>query len=73
VTTLHTILATPDPHQRRVMDELTRLSERLVVMSAQGAALLQEVHDVPACKIDLIPPLHSERAIPKCQQGPPRR
>jgi glycosyltransferase involved in cell wall biosynthesis len=62
VTTLHTILATPDPHQRRVMDELTRLSERLVVMSAQGAVLLQEVHDVPACKIDLIP--HGIPSVP---------
>jgi glycosyltransferase involved in cell wall biosynthesis len=55
VTTLHTILAEPDPHQRRVMDDLTRLSERLVVMSARGAALLREVHGVPERKIDLIP------------------
>jgi glycosyltransferase involved in cell wall biosynthesis len=55
VTTLHTILAEPDPHQRRVMDDLTRLSERLVVMSARGAALLHDVHGVPERKIDLIP------------------
>ena len=37
VTTLHTILAAPDPAQRAVMDELTRLSDRLVVMSSDGA------------------------------------
>lgn len=55
VTTLHTILAAPDPRQRRVMEEIVRLSERVVVMSAHGAALLQEVHGVPAGKIDLIP------------------
>jgi glycosyltransferase involved in cell wall biosynthesis len=55
VTTLHTILAAPNPQQRLVMDELTRLSERLVVMSAQGATLLREVHRVPHHKIDLIP------------------
>jgi glycosyltransferase involved in cell wall biosynthesis len=55
VTTLHTILATPNAHQRAAMDELTDLSERLVVMSAQGAALLREVHGVPDRKIDLIP------------------
>jgi len=55
VTTLHTILATPDPHQRRVMDDLARLSARLVVMSARGAALLHEGYGVPAGKIDLIP------------------
>jgi glycosyltransferase involved in cell wall biosynthesis len=55
VTTLHTILATPNTHQRAAMDELTELSERLVVMSAHGAALLREVHGVPDRKIDLIP------------------
>jgi glycosyltransferase involved in cell wall biosynthesis len=55
VTTLHTILAEPDPLQRGVMDELTSLSERLVVMSASGATLLREVHGVSADKIDLIP------------------
>src|SRR5213075_1555628 len=36
VTTLHTILASPDLHQRRVMDEITTLSDRLVVMTAGG-------------------------------------
>jgi glycosyltransferase involved in cell wall biosynthesis len=55
VTTLHTILGRPNPLQRRVMDELAQLSDRLVVMSAQGAALLREVHGVPNRKIDLIP------------------
>ncbi len=55
VTTLHTILAEPNPHQRRVMDELTKLSQRIVVMSARGAELLRSVHDVPLTKIDLIP------------------
>jgi glycosyltransferase involved in cell wall biosynthesis len=55
VTTLHTILAEPDPLQRGVMDELTSLSERLVVMSASGASLLRDVHGVETGKIDLIP------------------
>ena len=55
VTTLHTILSEPNSTQRAVMDELTRLSERLVVMSAHGAQLLHEVHGVPTHKIDLIP------------------
>jgi glycosyltransferase involved in cell wall biosynthesis len=55
VTTLHTLLSEPDPMQRRGMDEITRLSERLVVMSAHGAALLQNVHGVPEHKIDVIP------------------
>jgi glycosyltransferase involved in cell wall biosynthesis len=55
VTTLHTILANPNPAQRVVMDELCALSERLVVMSANGAELLREIHRVPPRKIDLIP------------------
>src|ERR1041384_8209217 len=46
VTTLHTILASPDLHQRRVMDEITALSDRLVVMTAGGAELLRSVHRV---------------------------
>ncbi len=55
VTTLHTILAAPNLHQRRVMDEITALSDRLVVMTAGGAALLREVHGVDEDKIDVIP------------------
>jgi glycosyltransferase involved in cell wall biosynthesis len=55
VTTLHTILAEPNSHQRAVMDELTKLSERLVVMSEHGASLLQSVHGVSAQKIVVIP------------------
>jgi glycosyltransferase involved in cell wall biosynthesis len=55
VSTLHTILAEPNPFQRATMDELTRLSERLVVMSEKGASLLTSVHGVDARKIDLIP------------------
>jgi glycosyltransferase involved in cell wall biosynthesis len=55
VTTLHTILAEPNLQQRAVMDELTRLSERLVVMSEHGSSLLRDVHGVPERKIDRIP------------------
>lgn len=54
VTTLHTILPEPSSSHRRVMDQLVALSERLVVMSARGAALLKEVHQVPETKIDVI-------------------
>jgi glycosyltransferase involved in cell wall biosynthesis len=63
VTTLHTVLSEPNPMQRAVMNELTATSERLVVMSASGAALLQEVHGVDPQKIDLIP--HGIPALPQ--------
>lgn len=55
VTTLHTILAQPEPAQRRVMDEIIRCSERLVVMSAHGASLLADVYGVDPARVDLIP------------------
>ncbi|HEX2732016.1 MAG TPA: glycosyltransferase family 4 protein [Polyangiaceae bacterium] len=55
VTTLHTILPEPSDEQRVVMDQIVQKSARLVVMSLRGAALLQEVHHVPAEKIDVIP------------------
>jgi glycosyltransferase involved in cell wall biosynthesis len=62
VTTLHTILGDPTPVQRTTMDEITRLSTRLVVMSAHGAALLRDVHGVSEDKIDLIP--HGIPSVP---------
>jgi glycosyltransferase involved in cell wall biosynthesis len=55
VTTLHTILQDPDPIQRRVLQEVTALSDRVVVMSARGMEFLQAVYEVPPEKIDLIP------------------
>jgi glycosyltransferase involved in cell wall biosynthesis len=62
VTTLHTILAEPNDQQREAMDELTQLSERVVVMSEHGASLLREVHKVPEHKLDFIP--HGIASVP---------
>ncbi|MGD7654446.1 MAG: glycosyltransferase family 4 protein, partial [Verrucomicrobiales bacterium] len=55
VTTLHTVLQNPGPDQLRVMDELSKLSDRFVVMAQKGVEILREVYDVPEAKIDLIP------------------
>lgn len=55
VTTLHTILREPDRNQRRVLQELVQLSDRLVVMSRQASHFLQEIYQAPPGKIDLIP------------------
>ncbi|MGE3845031.1 MAG: glycosyltransferase family 4 protein [Vicinamibacterales bacterium] len=55
VTTLHTILSEPNSSQRTVIEELARLSERLIVMSEAGADLLKQVHGIRADRIDLIP------------------
>lgn len=55
VTTLHTVLKEPDPHQLRVLKEIAELSDRLVVMSQRGVQFLREIYDVSMDKVDFIP------------------
>jgi len=55
VTTLHTVLRDPDPDQRKVMDELIRRSDRLVVMARKGAEILRSTYGVAGAKVDVIP------------------
>jgi glycosyltransferase involved in cell wall biosynthesis len=71
VTTLHTILAEPNPLQRAAMEELTRLSSRLVVMSERGAELLSLVYGVPSNRVDLIP--HGIPVLPMSPLSKKRR
>jgi glycosyltransferase involved in cell wall biosynthesis len=54
VTTLHTILQSPNAAQGKVMTELTACSDRLVVMTRKGAEILRETYSVPDGKIDII-------------------
>ena len=55
VTTLHTVLRAPDADQRAVLEEIARLSDRLVVMSDLATELLRDVYAVRGDKIDVIP------------------
>jgi glycosyltransferase involved in cell wall biosynthesis len=55
VTTLHTVLQEPNADQRRVLEEIVSLSDRVVVMSKRGAEFLRSIHNVPDEKIDVIP------------------
>jgi len=55
VTTLHTVLRNPDANQRMVLEEIARLSDRLIVMSDQASQFLGEVYAIPGGKIDTIP------------------
>jgi glycosyltransferase involved in cell wall biosynthesis len=55
VTTLHTVLKDPDADQRIVLEEIARLSDRMVVMSELAAQLLNEVYAISREKIDVIP------------------
>jgi glycosyltransferase involved in cell wall biosynthesis len=62
VTTLHTVLRAPDANQRAVLEEIARLSDRLVVMSELAAEILRDVYAVPGEKIDVI--LHGVPEMP---------
>src|SRR4030088_1930611 len=55
VTTLHTVLREPNPDQMMVMEEITELSDRLIVMSQLSSQFLQEIFKVPGSKIDMVP------------------
>jgi glycosyltransferase involved in cell wall biosynthesis len=55
VTTLHTILAEPDKHQRKVMEQLINLSDRIVVMTRKATEILQSMYRVGSEKVVLIP------------------
>jgi len=54
VTTFHTVLKNPDAYQRKVLTEIAKLSDRVVVMSQIAVDFLKDIYDVPADKIDLI-------------------
>ena len=55
VTTLHTVLREPDAAQQKVMEELLRRSDRLVVMARKAADILRDKYGVPDTKVDIIP------------------
>jgi glycosyltransferase involved in cell wall biosynthesis len=55
VTTLHTVLREPDPNQLMVMEEIAKLSDRLIVMSQLSSQFLQEIYKVSGSKIDMVP------------------
>jgi glycosyltransferase involved in cell wall biosynthesis len=66
VTTLHTVLARPDPAQRRVLREIVDVSTSVIVMADKGRQLLRAEYDVPAGKIQVIP-----HGIPDCAFADP--
>jgi glycosyltransferase involved in cell wall biosynthesis len=55
VTTLHTILHEPGLEQKFVLQEVIKLSTRVVAMAEKGIEFLREIYGTPAEKIDLIP------------------
>lgn len=55
VTTLHTILKNPTDTEKRIIMQLARLSDRLIVMSERSVDFLRDIYQVDAEKIVLIP------------------
>jgi len=54
VTTLHTILQEPTESQKTVLAELSQLSERIIVMSEIGKAMLEKVSGIDPSKVSVI-------------------
>ena len=54
ITTLHTVLKDPSPEERKVITQLSNLSDKLVVMSERGVDFLRDVYHVPESRIALI-------------------
>lgn len=55
ISTLHTILETPNDDQRRVFETILARSARVIVMAERGREMLQRVWNVAPDKIVLVP------------------
>ncbi|MFP3953773.1 MAG: glycosyltransferase family 4 protein [Candidatus Acetothermia bacterium] len=55
VSTFHTILENPSDHQREVLKEVCDRSSRVVVLANKGIDLLEDVYDVSANEVTMVP------------------
>ncbi len=55
IVVMHTVLATPTPHQREVTAGIAALAGAVVAMTATAFALLADEYAVPPAKLHLIP------------------
>ncbi len=55
VSTFHTILECPNPHERRVAEALIARSSQIMVMAQRGREILLSHYNVPDSKIAVIP------------------
>ncbi len=54
VTTLHTVLREPDPGQKSTLEDIGRISGRIVVMSRKAEEILKESYRIPEEKVSII-------------------
>lgn len=55
VATLHTVLQNPSPNQKRIIQEMGKLCDVLIVMVKTGRKILLDVYDIDPAKITIIP------------------
>ena len=55
ITTLHTVLDEPEPEYYKSMVEVCAASHKIITMNRRGVDMLQEIYNIPAGKIKLIP------------------
>jgi glycosyltransferase involved in cell wall biosynthesis len=55
VATLHTVLQTPTPSQRRILTELVHLAAETVVMSSAAASLLTRAYGIDPARLEIVP------------------
>lgn len=67
VTTLHTVLEKPEADQRRVFDEVLKLSTRVVVMAERARGMLEADYALAPGKIAVIP--HGIADMPFTETG----
>ncbi len=55
IVVLHTVLTSPTPHQRSVLEEVVALADAVVVMTITGRERLETLYDVEMDKVSVIP------------------
>ena len=55
VATLHTVLQAPSPNQKRIIQEMSRLCDVMIVMVKTGRQILLDKYDVDPRKVTIIP------------------
>ncbi|WP_137862589.1 MULTISPECIES: glycosyltransferase family 4 protein [unclassified Sphingomonas] len=72
IATLHTVLETPNPDERRVMEALLRRASRVIVMAERGREILGRVHGADDRKIAMIPHGVPDRPLADPEDFKPR-
>jgi len=65
IVTLHTVLKTPSYNEKAVLQEICKMTNKVVVMSHKAIEFLVNIYDVPADKIALI-----EHGVPDIHFNP---